>query len=158
MHDSRQGRTTRRWGWGRRIPAALLPGLLVIGQGCGGALNSTADYAGAASTIKSVLGATDSTYTLSGYVWIDREDYQVSVQAGAAAPGGGHYQSYAGALLTLAATSSSTTARSNNRGYFEFSGLPEDVAEYTLTIATSGGGQVQFSVDLAKSSITPIVS
>ncbi len=140
-------------GWGPVFLTAVA--LLALAAGCGGALDATADYTAAAGTIRSVLDPGSSTYTVSGYVYVDWENYQVTVRAAPVAPGGGALRA-ASAVLTLTAVSSSATARTSLSGYFAFRDLSADVTEYALTVALSGGGEVQFTVDLAASTITPV--
>lgn len=144
-----------RYKWGRFLLAVTtLAALLALGLGCGGALKATADYTAVASTIRSVLNPDSSTYTLSGYVYVNWENYEVAVRAAPVAPGG--TLRAASAVLRLIPTSSSATARTSLSGYFEFTDLSAEVTGLTLTVALSGGGEVQFTVDLAASTITPV--
>ena len=160
--DSRPGKAVRRCGPDWRIPAAglLLTALALLTNGCGGVLDAVVEYAGADSTIECSVDGGDPenpTYAVSGYVYIDRVDYEISVQADATAPDR-DYVSYAGAHVTLASTSSSTSDWCLNSGYFEFTDVPGDGTTYTLTVETPGDRETQFTVDLAASTITPVAS
>ncbi|HEY3398353.1 MAG TPA: hypothetical protein VGM19_11930 [Armatimonadota bacterium] len=160
---SRSDRIPRGPEWGWRIAGALLllATLLAVAGGCGGALNATATYTAAPSTIGSAVDTTDPAapvYTLKGYAFIDRIRYLITVQADGATPAVGYYQRFAGAQITLATATTSTSTRADNTGYFEFPGLPADVPTYTLTVATSGSAGVKFTVNIAGPTITPVTS
>ena len=159
MEQDKRGKGTTSLTW--RIPAALalLLGGLVLVNGCAGLL-ALAEYAAAASTIKSFLdrlNPDDPTYTVSGYVYVDRENDLVSVQADATLPSDGRYQVYADALLTLGSTPPRTT-HSRTNGYFQFTGIPQNQTTHILTITTPTGTQIQFTVRLDKPSIQPLPS
>ncbi len=148
-------------GLGRRVPllVVVLLGAAVVANGCA-ALLALASYAAAASTIKSVidrLDPDDPSYSLSGYVYIDRAADKIAVQADATLPDGGNWTPYADASVTVdTAPPRSTTT--NEAGFFEFTGLPVTEATHILTILTPEDGKVQFTVRLDKPSIEPLSS
>lgn len=141
--------------WQRRSLLLML-GVALALAGCGSAL-TLLKWVAAASTIKSLLdqlNPEEPTWTLSGFVYIDRTAHKVVVRATGTLPDRGNYEVYADAPCTLD-TSPPKTTRTDATGFFRFTGIPEAETVHILTIEAPDGGQVQFVVRLDTPSIEP---
>lgn len=146
-----------RIGLGGRAPilVAVLLSAMVVASGCAG-LMALAGYAAVAGTIKQLLDRPDApTYSLSGYVYVDRAANKIAVQGDATLPGGGNFEPYKDASVTID-TSPPRTTTTTAIGFFEFKGLPTAQTTHILTIVTPDGSQVQFLVRLGQSTVTPL--
>ena len=147
---------------GRRasLLVAVMLGAAIALSGCAGLL-AIASYAAAASTIKSFLDRINPddppSYTMEGYVYIDREADKISVQDDGTLPSEGNFEPYADAPVSVD-TSPPRDTTTNEVGYFRFTGIPQTETTHILTISTPDGGKVQFTVRLDQPSIEPLSS
>jgi hypothetical protein len=150
-----------RTGLGWRWPAlaSLLLALAVFAAGCAG-LAALAGWAAAAGSIDALVNDLDPsnpTYTLTGYIYVNSTTNTIAIENAPTPPAGGGYQVYPNAPMYLDTTPPNVTT-SNSLGYFQFTSIPESQSTYLLTITTPTGSTVQYSVDLATLTITPVAT
>ncbi|NLO73589.1 MAG: hypothetical protein GX100_05680 [candidate division WS1 bacterium] len=138
-----------------RLWMALGAGVLVLALAGCSALTLLASYAAAASTIKSLLDDDDPqnpTYELSGYVYIDHTNNQIAIQATPTAPPEGSFVPFADATVSID-TTPPRTQKTNNQGYFRWTGIPD--TRVVLTVLIPDAEAVQFDVKLDSGFIEP---
>ncbi len=147
-----------------RLVAVLIAVSLVLVGGCAGVapLIQLVEYAGVISTIKTVFddhdGGGETSYNLSGYVYIDREADKIAITDSQLPPDTpGQWETYPGADVTINTTPPGTTttysAATDTPGYFIFEHVTQ--TSLVLTVETPEGSLVGFDVDLIAGTITP---
>jgi hypothetical protein len=141
---------------GRRAALALLAVFVVLTLvGCS-ALMLLLEYLAVASSIKSIFndGGDDPGYELSGYVYIDRTNNKIGIEAESNPPSEpGTWEVYSGAVVSID-TSPVRTTVTNGEGYFRWKGIQD--TRVILTVEISGAEPVQFDVELSSGDITPL--
>jgi hypothetical protein len=140
---------------GRRTVLALLAVLLTLSLvGCS-ALMLLLQYFAVASTINSLFNNDDDTYSLYGYVYIDRTNNKIAIQAKAEPPSEpGTWQVFSSAVVRIDTSPERVTA-TNTQGYFRWDGITD--THVILTVEITGAEPVKFNVTLVPpGEITPL--
>ena len=137
-----------------RLWIALGAGAVILALAGCGALTLLAEYVAVASTVHTLFhdDSGEPGYELSGYVYIDKTDNQVAIQATALPPSGGSFAPFADATVSID-TTPPRTQKTNAQGYFHWTGIPD--TRLILTVQIPDANPVQFDVVLTNGSITP---
>ena len=160
-HRTRPALLRTGLGWRVSALASVLLVVAVIGAGCAGIAAIVGWVAAAGSTVALFQWldpqTNTSTYTLTGYVYVDSANNSIAVESTPTPPAGGGYIVYASAPMFLDTTPPNLTT-SSTLGYFQFTSISEASSTYILTITTPTGTKVQYTVNLTNKTITPMTT
>lgn len=138
----------------RRMVLLLLAVFLSLSLAGCSAVMLLLEYWAISSTINSIFDDDDDTYTLSGYVYIDKLNSKIAIQEKAEPPSEpGTWEPYSAGRVSID-TDPVRSTYTNAQGYFSFTGISD--TRVILTVEILGADPVQFDVRLDSGTITPL--